>query len=265
MPWAKVVKPLFKNPDRSPNGMGTVFKEDIKGKFGMPDPTQWSVIFDDFYGKTSGNLDTLGLWISTVTGTGTAVYAAQEGGIVTITNSAANNDATTISKNAGYTWATNRGLVFEAKLEVDDATNAHFAVGMVLAAGTAASYTDGITIRKAAAGTSFVLEAKKNGATTYSVTLASGGSNLVCPAATQITLGFAYKGATQVIGGVTYYELLWQVDLNDGNGPRQGSLLVPSTSVTTAALSPTVSVVNGTAAARTVKVDYVFAAKERFY
>ena len=255
MPFAKVVKRLFMPPDRSPNGIGTQYREDIKGLFGQPDPGQWHVKWDDFDSTLVA-----AQWTPVLVGAGSvnATTTAADGGINTMTNSAAGSDATSnVQTTASFLPDPKRSLIAEAKFEVDDATNAHY--GLALAAGglTPFSYTEGIAIRKASGGTTFVIEVKKAGTT--SATAAFGGA--VCPVNTQVTVGFAYKGVATTAG----QEFLFKLDLNDGNGPRYQSLFVPTANIPTTILGLAYGVLNGTAVARTAKTDYVFAAKDRFY
>lgn len=256
MPNAKTVKWLFKAPDRSPNGINTNYREDIKGLFGMPDPTQWHVFFEDFDFLPATNKFT-----NTVVGTGTSVTTTgQDGGIATIVNSAANNDATSMGQTTpNFLPENSRSLIYEAKFEVDSATLAHAGAGLIATSNTLSpfTYTEGIAIRKPSGGSTFTIEVKKAGTT--SASSAFGGVS--CPVNTQIVVGFAYKGN----GDASGKEFVFKLDLNDGNGPRYQSLYVPTANIPTALLGASVGVLNGSAVARTMKVDYVFAAKDRFF
>jgi len=93
------------------------------------------------------------------------------------------------------------------------------ALPCVLPASTPFTYTEGIAIRKIAGANTFTIEVKKAGTT--SATLAFGGVGVT--ANTQFTVGFAYKGV-QSASGVLGEEILFKLDLNDGNGPRYQSL-----------------------------------------
>jgi len=259
MPNAKVVKPLFNRPDRSPNGIGTNYREDIKGLYGQPDPTQWHTFFEDF-----DFLPATSKLTAVVVGTGAGVITALDGGQLVITNSAAGSDATSYNATVStFSPASNRSLIAEAKFEVDDVTNAHAGLAMCPSASTPFTYTEGIAIRKIAGANTFTIEVKKAGTT--AATLAFGGVG--CTANTQFTVGFAYKGpspgqATALGAG---QEFLFKLDLNDGNGPRYQSLWVPTANIPTNLLGPSVGVLNNTAVARVMRLDYVFAAKDRFY
>lgn len=260
MPNAKVVKPLFKNPSRSPNGIGTVLKEDIKGKYGRPDPSQWMTDYCDF---VSGDL--AAAWAAAlVVGTGTATQLAGDGGLVTIVNSAASGDTTSLVKTAAtgqnFAWATNRGLIFEARASVDSGTLGNMGAGLVPTGQSFDTFTtSGFVLQWN--GTNWVFTSKGAGTTAITIPTAQIPAPV---ASTQVTFGFAYKGTQTVVNGVTTYEFVIQVDLNDGNGMRQYNAQIPSTSIGASNLMPTIGVKNNSAVARTCNVDYVFAAKERF-
>ena len=254
MPNARVVKVLFPKPDRSPNGIGTNYKDDIKGLFGQPDPTQWHTWFEDF-----DYADIVGKLILVKVGTGMAVTTTGvDGGVITITNSAAGSDATSVNAlTSSFAPATNRSLIAECKAQVDDVTNAHFGFSLCPAASTPFTYTEGIAIRKIAGANTFTIEVKKAGTTSATLAFNSAGVT----AATQFTVGFAYKGVQTTAG----QEFVFKLDLNDGNGPRYQSLFVPTANVPTALLGASVGVLNNTAVARVALVDYMFVAKDRFY
>jgi len=255
MPNAKVVKVLFQKPDRSPNGLGTNYKDDIKGLYGQPDPTQWHIWFEDFDFAPATTK-----WVPQLVGAGSvnAVTTGLDGGQNTITNSAAANDLTANTALAAtFLPDTKRSLIAECKFEVDDVTNAHFGLALCPAASNPFTYSEGIAIRKILSANTFTIEVKKAGTT--SAAAAFGGVGLTVN--TQATIGFAYKGVITSAG----QEFLFKLDLNDGNGPRYQSLFVPTANVPTALLAPSWGVLNSTAVARTAKVDYVFAAKDRFY
>jgi hypothetical protein len=255
MPFASVVKRLFLPPDRSPNGIGTAYREDIKGLFGQPDPGQWHVWFDDFDFVAATSKYTAQL---VGAGSVNGVTADLDGGQMTMTNSAAANDLTAnTATRATFTPDTKRSLIAECKFEVDDVTNAHFGLALCPAASNPFTYSEGIAIRKILSANTFTIEVKKAGTT--SAALAFGGVGLTVN--TQATIGFAYKGVATAAG----QEFLFKLDLNDGKGPRYQSLFVPTANVPTALLAPSWGVLNSTAVARTAKVDYVFAAKDRFY
>lgn len=265
MPNALVVKPLFKAPNRSPNGVGTNLKNDVKGQFGMPDPTKWTVDYCDF---VAGDL--AAKWAAVLAvGAGASAQLAGDGGLVTLINSAAGSDKTSLVKTAtvgqNWTFDTTRGFIMEARFSTDDATNASIAVGMATTATDGFTYTDGFMILKPAAATSFKFEAQVGSSKTTSAVLGQP-TTWVMPVTKQVTVGFAYKGITQSINGVVNFEFLVQVDLNDALGPRQQSIQMPATKfvANTVNLMPVIGVLNGTAAARTITVDYVMVAKEKF-
>lgn len=256
MPNAKTVKPLFRAPNRCPNGVGTAPREDIKGLLGLPDPSDWHIFFEDF-----DYIPATSKFTNVIVGTGTGVTTTgADGGILTIVNSAGGTDAfSTGQTTPNFLPQVTRSLIFETQFEVDSATLANAGAGMIASSNTLTpfTYTEGIAIRKPSGASTFVIEVKKAGTT--QATSAFGGA--VCPANTQIKVGFAYRGFRDA----TTQKFLFKLDLNDGNGPRYQSLTVPTANVPTALLGASVGLLNGSAVARTMKVDYILAGKDRFF
>lgn len=262
----RYTKPLFQPPSRSPNGVNTNERLSIKGLYGLPDPTRWVSDYSDF---VSGDL--AGKWAAVLAvGSSTIAQTAGDGGQILFTSGASQNDAASLVKTAttgqNFTFDVTRGFIYEARFQVDDGNLATIGMGFTTTATGPFSYTDGFTIQKVGGATAFTFETQVGSVKTTSASLGLP-TTWVMPTATMVTAGFAYKGATSVsAAGVVQYEFLIQIDLNDGIGGRQSSVRVPATAfpANTVKLMPTIGVLASSAVSRTMNVDYVFAAKERF-
>lgn len=209
----------------------------------FPDPTRFAGVNEDF------NYYTAAQW--TVGGVGTPVapaLVAGDGGILSMANSAADNDNNWISLGTAtvtqFTFSSTKRLFFSARATVDDATQCDMAFGLqvTVAANNFLTPADGIFFRKADDGTSFVLASRVGGVETVS----SSFGTVV--AATKFEVCFSYEPHE----GAFYAGF---------NGVMQTS--IRPTSVTAVGLRLVAGVQNGSAAARTMLLDTLFCAKER--
>lgn len=261
----RYTKPLFQPPSRSPNGLGTHERIAIKGLYGLPDPARWVTDYSDF---VSGDLASKWAAVLAV-GSSTIAQTGGDGGQILFTTGASQNDAASLVKTAttgqNFTFDVTRGFIYEARFQVDDGNLATIGMGFTTTATGPFSYTDGFTIQKAGGATSFKFETQVGSAKTTSAVLGQP-TTWVMPTAVMVTAGFAYKGVQTLVNGVVNYEFLVQIDLNDGVGARQSAILVPASAfpANTVKLMPTIGVLASSAVSRTMNVDYVFAAKDRF-
>lgn len=235
-------------PVRYPGGVTTVEKTDPLSMFGLPDPTKWHVWFDDFDDFEAAQ------WIITTTeagaGSATEAISNADGGVLLITNDAADNDADffqwsgTDASTATETFkfVSGKKLFFKMRFQVSDATQSDFIMGLQITDTTPIAVTDGVYFRKddGDADLDFVV-IKDSTATT-----ATAFSTVT--AATWTELAFYYDGKS----AIEYFK--------DGN--KLG------TSVTTnlpddEELTISFGIQNGEAVAKTMSVDYIFVAKER--
>lgn len=221
------------NADKWTNALGTYI---------APAPSYSDEFFDDFNSLFSG------AYTNTTTGSGTAVIQNAAGGILLLTNSAANNDAQYL-QYAGGTGATVESLAFvngqrtwfEIAFQISNATNAAIVAGLQITDTTPEAVSDGVWFSKAAATTSVSFNVAKSS----TVTTNTAVTNLAN--ATQIVLSFYYDGAQNLI----YYV----------NGIQAGKSVLTNLPIHT--LTPSFGIRNGTAAVTTMSVDYIFAAYER--
>lgn len=218
-------------------GLTNVNETNLFADMVQPDPTLFHQYYNDFDAYASGD------WTVTATGSTTQALTAGDGGLLLITNSAANNDVCQVQKlPAAFTLTAGKRSFFRARFSVNDATASTVIVGMQNTNTDATSATSGIYFSKAAAGTSVSLLAK--GSSTSTVSSVATMAN-----ATYIELGWHVTS-----GQIIQYEV---------NGSVIGSINPGTAYVPTGNLAPVFYIKNGAAAAKTMTVDYVFMAVER--
>jgi hypothetical protein len=233
------------NVTRLPNGVSTNTPDQTLANFGMPDPTEFHVYFDDFDDYLAAN------WVRTATGTGTTVVNTQaDGGLLLTTNSAANNDAVFYqwSENAAAgtaeTWqfVAGKKLWFKTRLKVSDVNLSAFVIGLQVTDTTPLAVSDGVYFLKSSGSTdlTFTVIASSAGTTT---TISNQLANN-----TFVTLGYYYNGVDKV-----------SIFINDAAVASSVTTNLP----TTPTLTISHGVQNGEAVAKTMSVDYIFVAKER--
>ena len=226
---------------RFPNGVTNAGDTALFADMAQLDPTLFHTFFDDFDNYTAGD------WTVTETDAGaTQALTAGDGGLLLITNTAADNDLVALQKNpAAFSFTAGKKLFFSARFKVSDATQSDLVFGLQVVDTTPLDVTDGVYFLKADGSTSVSVVCRKN-ATTGS-TSAAGVATLADD--TFITLGFAYDGEGKVAYAV--------------NGAVVGSLDASSAFLPDANCTVSFALQNGEAVAKTMTVDYVFVAKQR--
>ena len=223
---------------RFPNGVTNVGEQSLFAELGQPAATIFHTYFEDFDYYTAGD------WTVTETDAGaTQALTDGDGGLLLITNTAADNDLVSLQKKGeSFRFESGKALFFEARFKVSDATQSDVVIGLQITDTTPLDVSDGVFFIKAdgAATVNFLVE-KNNTATTAS-SIATMAND------TYIRLGFYYDGSS----AVQYFV----------NGTYTGS------SVTTNLpddedMTITIAIQNGEAVAKTMTVDYVYVAKER--
>lgn len=228
-------------PTRFPHGVTTVRKTAPLGNYGLPDPTGWHVFFDDFDRFAAAE------WTITTTeaGAGSASEALTDadGGVLLITNDAADNDNDFFQKvGESFLFATGKKLFFKARFAVSDATQSDFVMGLQITDTSPLAVSDGVYFIKDDGDANLDFVVIKNSTATTATAVATASD------ATYHELAFYYDGRN----AIEYF-----VD-----GAHKG------TSVTTnlpddEVLTVSFGIQNGEAVAKTMSVDYIFVAKER--
>lgn len=218
-----------------PAGLTNAALHSALASYGAMDPTVFHTYFNDFDVYTSGD------WTSTATGSVTNAVIAGSGGILSMLNSASNNDLDSLQlKAASFAFTAGQKGWFKARFSISNATNAAIIIGLIQTTTTPLTVTDGVYFSKAAATTTLTAKTTKS-STTTSVNVGTLANS------TSVNVGYYYDGDSTI-----------RVYLNN---VQVGSLA--TTNLPTANLNLTIAVANGTAAANTLNVDYIFASIER--
>ena len=234
---------------RMPNGVTNASPDQTFGAAGLPDPT-WSHVFhNDFDNFAAAD------WTITKTGTGTVALAAVDGGQLLLTNTAGATDAIYMQPAVStfkFVPGTDTFFKFAGVLTTDVFLNSFFA-GLIATSATPLT-ADGLYFGKAAATANLMLVSISGGVTT-SVSLPS---NMVLTANIPFELGFH----VDVQGNVEAF-------FNPGTGSsftpgfrgRVASLMAPG--LTTSLVGPSFGLLNASALARGLGVDYITVARDR--
>lgn len=231
-------------PTRFTSGVTTAAKNSTMGMFGLPDPTGWHTYFNDFdtFDATEWTITT------TEAGAGSATEALTDadGGVLLVTNDAADNDNDFFQKvGESFLLEAGKKAFFKARFKVSDATQSDFVIGLQITDTSPLDATDGIYFMKDDGDANLDIYCRKN-ATTGS-TSATAIATVVSD--TYLTVGWYYDGA----GSVAYFVNDVQLGTLDGS-----STYLPDTELTIS-----FGLQNGEAVAKTMSVDYILAAKQR--
>lgn len=226
---------------RFPNGVTNVAENDLFCDLAMPDPTQYHTYFDDFDTYAAGD------WTVTETSsTATQALADGDGGWLLLTNSTEDNSINALQKvGESFLMESGKKAFFKSRFKVSDATQSDLVMGLQVTDASPLDATDGIYFIKADGAATVDLVCRKNATT---------GSNTKTAVATLsddtfVTLGWYYDGS----GSITY----------SVNGTVQGSLSASSSYLPDTDLTVSFAIQNGEAAAKTMTVDFIYAAKQR--
>ncbi|QDP58760.1 MAG: hypothetical protein GOVbin1573_47 [Prokaryotic dsDNA virus sp.] len=228
-------------PTRFGGGVTNQPVEDFGGSMIGMDPTKWHVFFDDFDTFTAGQ------WTITTTeaGGGSASEALTDGdgGLLLITNDSADDDADFFQKvGESFLFETGKRLWFKARFKVNDATQSDVVMGLQITDTTPLDVTDGVFFIKADGAATVDFRVEKNNTATTESAVATMAND------TFIVLAFYYDGKSKVEAWVDGVK---KATLATTNLPDDEALTV------------SFGIQNGAAAAKTMTLDYVLAAKER--
>ena len=226
---------------RFPYGLTNVGETDLFSDMVQPDPTLFHTYLNDFDTYTAGD------WTVTETdAAATQALTAGDGGLLLITNTAADNDLVALQKNpAAFTFTAGKKTFFRCRFKVSDATQSDLVFGLQVVDATPLDVTDGIYFVKADGVATVNFICRKDAST--GSTTASAVATLADD--TFVELGFYYDGQSRVA-----YEV---------NGSVLGSLDASSTFLPDAICTVSFALQNGEAVAKTMTVDYVYVAKDR--
>lgn len=226
------------SPVRYPFGVNNVAPDDVFRNIPIPDWSRHHVFIDDFDKYTAAQ------WVVGGVNPVAPALAAGDGGILSMATTGAANDSNFIQQLVtAWTLVAGKQLWFKAIAQVDNATLASLAFGLqvAVAANNFLTPTDGVFLRKAAAGTSVVLVSRVGSVETVTASLGNIAD------ATKFDVEFYYDGKGNIWAGI------------NGN---MAQVAVPA-SITAVPLRVTAGVLGSTAAARTMLLDQLFCIKER--
>lgn len=225
-------------PTRHENGVNDQSADSALRDLPFPSPFTCASFHDDFFNYVAGN------WTVTEIGTGSQALADAEGGVLNVATGATSGNSGFLQSVAeSLLLAAGKQAWFGARLSVDDATLPGVIAGVYIKDTTpiATQPTDGIYFLKAAAGTEIKLVVRKNEVSTELVV-----GNMADGVMTE--LFWFYDGVSKVYA--------FQDDVCKGSVAVTN---LPDDEV----LARGFGVVNGSAAARTLSVDFLFQAKYR--
>lgn len=230
---------------RFPNGVNDSSPGNIwgGGMSGM-DPRRFHSYLQDFDQFVAGD------WTVTETQAGaTQALTAGDGGLILLTNSAADNDVNQIQKlPAAFLPVVGKRFFMNARFQLSDVVESDFAIGIQLtnADGTdLAVATDGIFFLKADGAATIALYSRLDNAAGS----VNSGAIATLVNATMVDLAAYYDGGDRI-----YYAV---------NGNVLGSITVSAATLPNVVCAPIVSLKNGEAVAKTATVDRLFVMLER--
>lgn len=234
---------MANKPTRFPNGVTDAGSPNgLMWRIGMLDPRKWHVYWTDFDSSTL-----LADWTTTETQAGaTEALTDEDGGVLLITNSAADNDVVSMQKiGESFLMAAGKPAIFSCRFKVSSAAQCDFQAGLIVTDTTSLDATDGIYFQKDDDDAYLDVICRKN---------ATSGSNTATAIAT--------------LTDATYVEAAWYYDGVDKvyyyiNNVLIGSISGSSAYLPDTELTPTIFLQNGSANARTASIDWIFAAKMR--
>lgn len=249
-------------PVRFPGGVTNNSPFQTLAQAGITDPFFYHVYANDFDSLNSTD------FVVTDTGTNTNALTAEDGGVLLTTTSAGGSDASFLQLGAASfqfvpTTATVAGKksFFKTRVKLSDATNSTFYAGLISTSTTPLTANDGLFFLKATGATTFVLRSIVGGVATD---LALTGFNFAD--ATYIELGWYFDGKSTVYAFVDnltgYYPQSGSGATNVGTS-NKGAVAAFTPTLTTALLNPSFGIQNGAAAAKTMSMDFILAARER--
>lgn len=228
-------------PVRFGNGVVNQPVTDFGGSMIALDPRKMHVYFEDFDRFAAVE------WTITTTeagaGSATEALADGDGGLLLITNDAADNDADFFQKvGESFRFQAGKRMWFAARFKVSDATESDVVMGLQITDTTPLDVTDGMFFLKADGSTSVSFLVEKNNTATTQAAVATMADD------TFIELAFHYDGKTSII---VWADNVQVATVATTNAPDDEDLTI------------SFGIQNGAAAAKTMTVDYIMAAKER--
>ncbi len=222
---------------RTPNGISTNQIQQNLGQYILPDATSAHQYMNDFDQYIAGN------WTVTETQAGaTQALTNADGGVLLLTNTATDDDLVALQKvGESFLFETGKQLWFKARFKVSDAAQSDLVMGLQITDTTPLAVSDGVYFRKDDADNTLQLVVVKDSTETVTDVVEMVDD-------TYVEVGFYYNGDDKIsiFSG------------NEGAGKSVITNLPDDEELTVS-----FAVQNGEAAAKTMSIDYILAAKER--
>lgn len=243
-------------PSRFFDGISTDKKGQPLGMYGRSDPTKWHDYFEDFDRYNAAD------WTVTETQIGaTQALADGDGGTLLLTNSAVDDDLISLQKvGESFRWDSSKKLFMKTRFKVSDATQSDVLIGLSItdASPIISVPTDGIHFLKTDGAATIIGKSGKGSV------YASSGTITSLAADTYIELAMSYEGRPRTTLGITYYDFDCYYKTSAGIWVASAGISALAANLPdTEDLTPTISLQNGEAAAKTMTIDYLFISKER--
>lgn len=223
---------------RFQNGVNNREVGDIFNSLPTMDPTRLHAFFDDFDAYLAGD------WTVTDVGAATQALADANGGRLLITNAGGGGNSSFLDKvGESFLFETGKKAFFRALIQVNDAVQSDFVVGLQITDPTPLAVTDGVYFRKDDGDALLDFVAIKN-----SVAVTAAGIATVVDA-TDLEVAFYWDGISRIWYGVNGSAL----------GYIDPGVSLPDDEVLTVSFG----IQNGEAVSKTMLVDYIYAAMER--
>lgn len=243
---------------RMPNGVTNAAPWQTMGNAGIPDPTWAHLYSNDFDTYNSAE------WTATVVGTGTQALTPYDGGALLLTNTAGATDAINMQLlAAGFKLLPGKRTFFKFAGQLSDIVNSVFYAGLIAQSTTPLTATAAIYLTKAAGSGTLQLVTKLAGVSTVTA----------LPALAAVVAGTPFEVGFEVAenGNVSaFFNPTTGANPISAAAAAAGQAIgavakqpVANAGLTQALLTPSFGIVNTTAAARSLTVDYVVAARER--
>ena len=218
------------------NGVSNRNAADLFGSMGQLDPTKFHTYMEDFDYYLAAD------WVVTEVGAATQVLADADGGILLLTNAAADDNSTFQNKvGESLTIETGRRAFFRARLSIDDALESDFIAGMQITDTTPLAVSDGVWFQKDDDDTNLDFHHAIGSVQDDELAIATVVTD------TFLTMEWMWDGISRFYFGV--------------DGTPLG--FIEPTNFVTTELTVSFGIQNGEAAIKTMSMDYMFFAKER--
>lgn len=230
-------------PTRFPGGVNFFRDNHILNPLQVPLlAADWHIDGDDFDKDESGIATS---YTETLVGAGTSVLTAGDGGLLLLTNAAADDNSVFLQRpTANFLLDLTKDAFGMIRFQLSDVVQSDFIFGLQADDTTPLDVTDGIFFIKADGAATVDLVQEKTNAQTV-------------------------RSAVATLVNATFVELAWYFDASKQiimagvNGQQVGGMAVSANFPNTVALVPSFGVQNGEAVAKTMTVDYWFAGKQR--